>query len=69
MTDTKIIRGLTLRYKGHELFTNHAQGIRDFMKLHQLPGATQVIALTKAVDFDWLDLQVGDGIFMIESRG
>lgn len=68
MSNTKIIRNLTLTYRGHRLDTNHSQGIRNFMKLHDIPGATQVISLVKAVNFMWVNLMVGDDVFTIESR-
>ena len=64
----KIIRDLTLTYEGHGLRTNHAQGIWDFMRLHQIPGATQVINLVKAVNFDALALWVDGDCFVITRR-
>ena len=64
----EIIRELTLTYRGHELWTNHAQGIRNFMKLHEIPGATQTINPVRAVNFDSLNLMIGCAPFIIKRR-
>jgi hypothetical protein len=66
MADTTIIRDLTLSYRAHSLATNYGQGIRNFMKLHGIPGATSVINLVKAVNFDRLVMVIDGASFVIE---
>lgn len=66
MADPGLLRDLMITYRGHTLRTNHGQAIRNFMTLHGLPGATQIIALVKTLPCDRFDMGINGENLVIE---